>query len=168
MPMTGRCREPNCHNLVIRPLHYCNTHADKEVAYQESRQRWANQDNSKRYKDYDRKRNEDPLKSEQHKFYQTKQWKSLRRVAIARDNGLCQYCLSRGRVRTGKIVDHIVPYEIQPSNRSNLDNLAYCCSYCHKHKTEWEQIYYGTGFGNKHKDVVLVRKVSDIPDLKTP
>ena len=35
--MTGRCRELNCHAMVIRPLHYCTKHADKEAAYQASR-----------------------------------------------------------------------------------------------------------------------------------
>jgi 5-methylcytosine-specific restriction protein A len=68
MPMTGRCREPNCHAVVVR----CSKHADKEVAYQESRQRWTKPNNSKRYKDYDRMRSKDPFKTAQHKFYQSK------------------------------------------------------------------------------------------------
>ena len=40
MPMTGRCRELNCHAVVVRPLHYCAKHADKEAEYQASRERW--------------------------------------------------------------------------------------------------------------------------------
>ena len=67
MPMTGRCREPNCHAVVIRPLHYCTKHADKEAAYQASRERWTNRtDNIKRYKDYNkRKREYSDIKVEQ-------------------------------------------------------------------------------------------------------
>ncbi|MCO0831337.1 HNH endonuclease, partial [Lactococcus lactis] len=94
MPMTGRCREPNCHAVVVRPLHYCTKHADKEAAYQASRERWTNRnDNTKRYKDYNKcKREYSDIKVEQNKFYQSKQWKSIRDVVRRRDNFLCQYC----------------------------------------------------------------------------
>jgi hypothetical protein len=113
MPMTGRCREPNCHAIVLRPLHYCNKHADKEAEYQVSRERWNNRTNdTKRYKDYNKlKREYNDIKKEQNTFYHTKQWRSLREVALRRDNYLCQYCLLHGRIRKGNIVDHIVPVE---------------------------------------------------------
>ncbi|QGT52616.1 homing endonuclease [Lactococcus phage CHPC1175] len=101
LPMTGRCREPNCHAMVIRPLHYCTKHADKEAAYQASRERWTNRnDDTKRYKDYNkRKREYSDIKVEQNKFYQSKQWKSIRDVVRRRDNFLCQYCKAHNRVR---------------------------------------------------------------------
>ncbi|MCT0441289.1 HNH endonuclease [Lactococcus lactis] len=167
MPMTGRCREQNCHAMVIRPLHYCAKHADKEAAYQASRERWTNRtSNSKRYKDYDRMRSKDPFKAEQHKFYQGKQWRSIREVALRRDNYLCQYCLNHKRVRTGNIGDHIVPYEVEPENRTNLANIAIACSKCHTAKTKWEQLYYGTGMGNKLKNTIPIRNVKDLPDFQ--
>ena len=166
MPMTGRCRELNCHAVVVRPLHYCDKHADKEKAYQASRERWNEQNSSKRYKDYDRMRNKDPFKSEQHKFYKSKQWRSIREIALRRDNYLCQYCLNHKRVRTGNIGDHIVPYEVEPENRTNLANIAIACSKCHTAKTKWEQLYYGTGMGNKLKNAIPIRNVKDLPDFQ--
>ncbi|MEI3638214.1 HNH endonuclease [Lactococcus lactis subsp. lactis] len=168
MPMTGRCREPNCHAVVIRPLHYCTKHADKEAAYQESRERWTNRtDNTKRYKDYNkRKREYSDIKVEQNKFYQSKQWKSIRDVVRRRDNFLCQYCKAHNRVRTGKIVDHIVPVEFDLNGKTIMDNLAFCCSKCHTRKTKWEQIYYGTGYGNKTKNVIPIKNVKDVPDFQ--
>lgn len=166
MPITGRCRELHCHAMVIRPLHYCRQHADKEEAYQQSRAQWAERDNKKRFKDYDRKRNDDPFKAEQHSFYQKKPWKSLRVIALRRDNYLCQYCLNHKRVRKGNIGDHIVPYEVEAANRLNLDNIATCCYSCHTKKTKWEQIYYGTGYGNKLKDSIPIRNIKDLPDFQ--
>ena len=168
LPMTGRCREPNCHAVVIRPLHYCTKHADKEAAYQASRERWTNRtDNSKRYKDYNkRKREYSDIKVEQNKFYQSKQWKSIRDVVRRRDNFLCQYCKAHNRVRTGKIVDHIVPVEFDLNGKTIMDNLAFCCSKCHTRKTKWEQIYYGTGYGNKTKNVIPIKNVKDVPDFQ--
>ena len=166
MPMTGRCRELNCHAVVVRPLHYCDKHADKEQAYQASRERWSEQNSSKRYKDYDRMRNKDPFKSEQHKFYKSKQWRSIREVALRRDNYLCQYCFNHNRIRVGNIGDHIVPYEFEPENRTNLVNIATCCNKCHVAKTKWEQLYYGTGIKNNLKNVVPIRNVKDLPDFQ--
>ena len=168
MPMTGRCREPNCHAVVIRPLHYCTKHADKEAAYQASRERWTNRnDDTKRYKDYNkRKREYSDIKVEQNKFYQSKQWKSIRDVVRRRDNFLCQYCKAHNRVRTGKIVDHIVPVEFDLNGKTIMDNLAFCCSKCHTRKTKWEQIYYGTGYRNKIKNVIPIKNVKDVPDFQ--
>ena len=165
MPMTGRCRELNCHAVVVRPLHYCDNHADKEQAYQASRERWTN--DTKRYKDYNKhKREYSDVKVEQNKFYQSKQWKSLRDVVRRRDNYLCQYCMSHGRVRTGKIVDHIVPVEFDLNGKTLMDNLAFCCAKCHTRKTKWEQIYYGTGRANIIKDAIPIKDVKNLPDFQ--
>ncbi len=144
----------------------CSKHADKEVAYQESRQRWTKPHNSKRYKDYDRMRSKDPFKTVQHKFYQSKQWRSIRESALRRDSHLCQYCLNYNRVRTGKIGDHIVPYEVEPDNRTNLTNIATCCNKYHTAKTKWEQLCYGTGWGYKLKRAIPIRNVKDLPDFQ--
>ena len=168
MPMTGRCREPNCHAMVIRPLHYCKKHADKEAEYQASRERWNNRTNdTKRYKDYNKhKREYNDVKKEQNTFYHTKQWRSLREIALRRDNYLCQYCLLHGRIRKGNIVDHIVPVEFDLQGKTVMANLATSCGKCHYEKTKWEQIYYGTGYGNKIKVVIPIKNIRDIPDFQ--
>lgn len=106
------------------------------------------------------------MKSEQNKFYHTKQWRSIREIALRRDSYLCQYCLNHKRVKTGNIGDHIVPYEVEPENRTNLANIAIACSKCHTAKTKWEQLYYGTGAGNTLKRVIPIRNVKDLPDFQ--
>lgn len=164
MPMTGRCSEPNCHAMVVRPLHYCSKHSDKEVAYQERQEQYKN---TRRYSEYNKRRREySDVKVEQNRFYQSKQWKSLRDVVRRRDNFLCVYCLSHGRVRTGRYVDHIIPIEYDMTGKSDLNNLAFCCSKCHTAKTKWEQLYYGTGFKNTIKSVVPIKNVKDCPDFQ--
>lgn len=168
MPMTGRCREINCHAIVVRPLHYCAKHAGKEAAYQASRERWSNSgSNAFRYKDYNkRKREYSEVKVEQNKFYQKGQWKSIRDVVRRRDKYLCQYCLAHDRIRVGKIADHIVPIEFDMTGMTDMKNLAFCCSKCHTRKTKWEQIYYGTGYKNKIKNAVPIKNVKDVPDFQ--
>lgn len=162
--MIGRCRELNCHAMVFRPAVYCAKHKAMEHAYQEKRKEY----DRVRFQNYNYKRNNmNRMKSEQNKFYHTKLWKSIRATALERDNHLCQYCLSRGRIRTGNIGDHIVPYEFDSENRSNLENIATCCAKCHSTKTKWEQLYYGTGVKNRLKKVVPIRNVKDVPDFQT-
>lgn len=117
MPMTGRCREPNCHAMVIRPAIYCGNHQAMEQQEKEKRKEY----DRIRYQTYNYKRNNmNRMKSEQNKFYHTKQWRSIREIVLRRDNYLCQYCLKHGRVRKGNIGDHIVPYEVEPENRTKL------------------------------------------------
>ncbi|WP_270249613.1 HNH endonuclease [Lactococcus lactis] len=163
MPMTGRCKALNCHAMVIRPDRYCSKHHSMEQAEKEKRKEY----DRVRYQNYNYKRNNmNRMKSEQNKFYHTKQWRSIREIALRRDNYLCQYCLNHKRIRTGNIGDHIVPYEVEPENRANLANIAIACSKCHTAKTKWEQLYYGTGAGNTLKRVIPIRNVKDLPDFQ--
>ena len=69
------------------------------------------------------------------RIYESKKWRKLRRLIIARDRGLCQICLAAGRVTPGNEVDHIVPI-----TDSNVDewgvvwdpaNLRVLCGECH-------------------------------------
>ncbi|WP_200416690.1 HNH endonuclease, partial [Virgibacillus salexigens] len=62
--------------------------------------------------------------------------------------------------------DHIVPVEFDLNGKTIMDNLAFCCSKCHTRKTKWEQIYYGTGYGNKTKNVIPIKNVKDVPDFQ--
>lgn len=84
---------------------------------------------------------------------------------LERDNYLCQYCMARGRMTPGKIVDHIILYEFDPSKRDDMSNLATTCSVCHTAKTRWEQDYYGTGTGNELKNVASVPDIEYLPDF---
>jgi 5-methylcytosine-specific restriction protein A len=60
-------------------------------------------------------------------------WDKLRRVVIARDMGLCQPCLAKGRVTPGTEVDHVRPRA--KGGTDDPDNLQCICGPCHVEKT---------------------------------
>ena len=69
------------------------------------------------------------------RIYHTAAWQRARADAWARDHGLCQECLKRGRVTPAEIVHHIIeltPENINdPSITLNPDNLRAVCRECH-------------------------------------
>ncbi|NBV62796.1 MAG: HNH endonuclease, partial [Rhodobacteraceae bacterium] len=64
------------------------------------------------------------------------EWVKLRRQIIARDNGLCQACLTSGRPTPFAAVDHIVPKA--KGGTDHPDNLQCLCGPCHEAKTQAE------------------------------
>ena len=68
-------------------------------------------------------------------FYRSKAWKLCRESYISSVNGLCETCLSKGRVRPGKIVHHkiyLTPDNINdPYIALNHEQLRYDCQDCH-------------------------------------
>lgn len=153
-----RCRYPNCHAMVKLPDHYCKQHYNYEAEYLAKRQRWARSHNTRYQQKYNHiTRNRNNVKSQQYKFYHTKTWVDLRRQVLNRDHFVCQYC---GKPNA-KTVDHIVPIEYDAKLKADVNNLAVICLNCHRLKTDWEQIYYGTGECNE------LKQVQKVHDLKT-
>ena len=67
-------------------------------------------------------------------FYSTARWKRVRKIALVRDNGLCQRC----ETTNAEMVDHIV--EIKDGGEPYvLDNLQSLCNRCHAIKTKEEE-----------------------------
>lgn len=70
-------------------------------------------------------------------FYNTGAWKRLRRVALSRDNGMCQKCMERFRAgygvkpRRAVMVHHIIPVKERPDLALDLNNLRSLCWECH-------------------------------------
>lgn len=70
-------------------------------------------------------------------FYKSDPWKRIRKVALARDHGICQDCLEakrrgeRRRARWAVMVHHILPREKYPELELELDNLVSLCDSCH-------------------------------------
>ena len=68
-------------------------------------------------------------------IYHTTEWDRARRDAWARDHGLCQECLKRGRITTAEIVHHkeeLTPLNVDdPSIAYGADNLVCVCRECH-------------------------------------
>lgn len=166
MPRMRRCRATECHAMCAIPHWYCPKHIDQEAAYLANRERWARGHDA----DYQHKyntvtRNRNTAKSEQYKFYQSKQWKELRRLVLDRDSHLDQYAKAVGIIRPGNTVDHCIPYEVAPEIHDHADNLVTCSPETHKLKTKWEQEYYGTGIGNKHTNATPISDIGTIAKL---
>lgn len=69
-------------------------------------------------------------------FYKSKQWQRCQAYIIKRDKGLCQDCLSKGRLTPAEEVHHIIPLTPEnitdPSITINEENLISLCKKCHK------------------------------------
>lgn len=157
MPRVRRCRAQGCHAMCQLPHYYCAKHIDQEAAYLESRERWARgHDHDYQHKYNTVTRNRNSSKSEQYKFYRTRQWQALRKLVLDRDSHLDQYALASGIVQAGNVVDHIVPFEVAPELHDVASNLITCTPETHKLKTAWEQKYYGTGLENERTGAALV------------
>ncbi|MEW7867484.1 HNH endonuclease [Aeromonas diversa] len=65
-----------------------------------------------------------------------KEWESRRAEVLKRDRGLCQECLSKGRVTPATTVDHIIP-RVQGGTDED-GNLRSLCKSCHASKTARE------------------------------
>ncbi len=76
------------------------------------------------------------------KFYQSKEWRELRLIAIERDNYECRHCREQGNLTTRNTinkygrktkmeVNHIKPLRTHPHLALVLDNLEYLCIDCH-------------------------------------
>lgn len=171
MPRYRRCRQPNCHAMVQFPNHYCPKHFEHEAEYLANRQRWARK-HSEQYQHKEKQynhhyntvtRNRNDNRSEQYRFYRSKQWVDLRQSVLNHDHYLCQYCKAIGKLTpNSKTVDHIIPIAFDHNLMASSSNLATICNKCHRLKTKWEQEYYGTGQGMEMKNVPEISEISKI------
>lgn len=73
-----------------------------------------------RYKTYDKTNRNKEATS----FYNTKRWKTIRRLVLQRDKGIDQYTLhTRGKLVRGRTVHHIIERECNPSLAYTMSNL---------------------------------------------
>lgn len=148
-----RCAHQGCRVLIPFSEMYCASHIALHP-----------RDTARYDKTYNIKRNRDAETKKRIAFYNTKQWKELRQQVIDRDNGLDQYALRDGLIVPGTLVDHIVPVEFAPELKDDINNLLLTSMASHRLKTEWEQLYYGTGKNNQlNKDAVKVKDIAFIP-----
>ena len=122
-----KCNKINCNELIDFKETYCNKH--KELI---------NQSN----KDYERYRTE--RDKTYIKFYQSREWKNLRKSVMLEQDGLCQECLRQGYYKAGKIADHIIELKDDWDKRLDKDNIEILCHSCHNKKTKEEQKRRGT------------------------
>lgn len=87
-------------------------------------------------------------REEKRKFYDSKEWRNLRKKVLERDNYECQECKRNGyvsidtyeysesakRKKIKLVVDHIKELEHYPELALDIDNLETLCVTCHNVK----------------------------------
>ncbi|MBT2576857.1 HNH endonuclease [Bacillus sp. ISL-8] len=68
---------------------------------------------------------------ESKRFYNSTVWKNCRRLALERDNYLCQECLKQNTITTADMVHHIEHFKDKPEKSLVLSNLISLCNACH-------------------------------------
>lgn len=111
------CRYPGCKELTDE--RYCTEH--KQLMDKQYRQ------------------NERDLEAE--KFYQSKEWRNLRRVKL-NINPLCEECFRHNRYAMAEVVDHIIPIKYGGA-RLDITNLQSLCKSCHSSKSAREGSRWG-------------------------
>lgn len=84
----------------------------------------------------DRKYNKDrkTRDKEAYMFYHSDEWQSIRKLALVRDQGLCQDCKIQGKVTVAEQVHHIIPIKDNWESRYSLKNLISLCHNCHNRR----------------------------------
>lgn len=110
-----QCRHPSCRLLIPFTDTYCTRHVQTvNQSYDKARLR------------------DNPTYVA---FYKTGAWRNTRKVALMRDEWLCQHCLQSDVYKPAEMVDHIVPTLVDWEKRLELDNLQSLCNACHNRKT---------------------------------
>jgi len=111
------CSYPGCPELTDGQ--YCDYHRREE------------------YKKYNRFQRDEFSK----RFYNSREWKLLRRQKLAKDP-LCEQCKREGRLTPATVVDHIVPMK-EGGACLDIKNLQSLCKRCHDSKTAREDGRWG-------------------------
>lgn len=70
--------------------------------------------------------------SKYNKFYKSKEWNTVRQLAIVRDHAICKDCLDKNTITPYNTVHHIVPIKEDWSRRLDINNLICLCESCHQ------------------------------------
>lgn len=66
------------------------------------------------------------------RFYQSKEWKDLRKEKLKEVDYLCEDCMEEGVVRVANTVHHIEPIRDNWGKRLEYTNLKALCPSCHE------------------------------------
>lgn len=69
---------------------------------------------------------------ESKQFYESNAWKKCRRLALIRDNYLCQDCLERKQITKADMVHHVIELKDDKTKALDLNNLRSLCNSCHE------------------------------------
>ena len=71
-------------------------------------------------------------REQRNQFYNSSEWRTIRRQVLKRDHYECVWCRDEGKVTTTNLeVDHIKELEFYPEFALDLDNLRTLCKECH-------------------------------------
>lgn len=74
------------------------------------------------------------------KFYQSKEWKTLRAVKLSQENYMCEECKKQDKVSLAVDVHHIEPVSKAWDKRLDINNLKCLCVECHnKAHNRWSK-----------------------------
>lgn len=68
-------------------------------------------------------------------FYSSSSWITIRDLRRA-NNPLCQHCEAKGIIKTGRIIDHIIPVDEAPHLALDYNNTQHLCFKCNDIKTK--------------------------------
>ena len=88
-------------------------------------------------------------------FYNSVEWKQVKKTVHIRDKGLCTMCLSDNKISYAEVVHHIEPLKENYDKRLSTDNLICLCN---KHHAQVHAVYDG----NKLNKANLQRKLTDL------
>ena len=77
-------------------------------------------------------------KSDYEQFYDSREWKELRYLALRNTEGRCECCGGSAKDGIHLHVDHIQPRAARPDLSLALDNLQVLCSDCNIGKGAWD------------------------------
>lgn len=94
-----------------------------------------------------------PEAEEYRRLYKSKQWRTLREIALSRDAYRCQRCgcfLKRGRAhQQAAVVHHIKAHKGDLDLFFDIDNLQSVCKTCHDGPIQSEEVRgYSTQIGD--------------------
>lgn len=118
--MYTTCLKIGCHKLAKQPDKYCSDH--KHIEQEKKAERNKHYDNNQR-------------NQRSRAFYNSPEWKAVRKFKLIKDGGLCQECLRAGKIKPACHVHHKVELDEDWDLRIDIDNLESACVSCHnRHK----------------------------------
>ncbi|MFB7159558.1 HNH endonuclease [Lysinibacillus sp. NPDC056232] len=85
------------------------------------------------------------------KFYKSREWMSLRKEALKRDNYECQLCKAAGRYHKAENVHHMKEVKTHPHLSLTLSNLQCLCIKCHNDVHDRLEITRATKYMNDER-----------------
>lgn len=145
------CNARGCNALVKQGVDFCAEHKQAELerkqAYIKQRDKAKSTVKGKQLANAHMSHyNAVTRDKEANSFYHSSSWQRMRDYVYARDMGMCQVC--GNAVTDRKIVDHIHPLKVAPSEKLDKDNLWTLCYRCHSVKTSLEESIKEQSNGN--------------------